>query len=252
MVTRLNPVAIRPVIEERKVKWLGTVGDYDYGTHDGIEYVVDRQSTDDPGRYNRQPGEVMISKAVREMVGGSPFDHHELHRALPVEPGTFADLSAKEAARKASLAQKPKPRPLDALAVHPLLRRQAASLLRTAPVSDNFFIEALSERPSGVVLPAHEQVSGSEAIVAVLRDKGVELRLSADKSAIVPVADSGRQSDSVRGLIEQAAPLLVAYLRGQPLRCQLRHSEKQPPEAESLLVGGAAACSAHLAGELAP
>lgn len=249
MIARLTHKDIRPTIPEKEVHWLGRVGSHDYAEHRGIEYAVTIHPVD-PQAYAREPGEAMIVRHVRDLFDGSPVEHNEHYRATVAPSGTYAALVAQEAARKANAARKDIPRPLDALAAHPLMARRMPELLRIAPEADPLFAE-LSERTRGVILPGQERRRGPAAIVEALRGKGVELRLTADKSAIIPIAPNGRALESVRELIEQAAPLITAYLRGEPLRCQLRHSEKQPPEAESLLVGGAAACGAHLAGELA-
>lgn len=240
---------IRPAIPEKEVKWLGRTGGFDYAEHRGIEYAVSIGPVD-PQVYSRQSGEAVVTKRRIELVDGSKAEHSDNHRALIVPSGTYAALAAKEAAVKAKAVRTTIPRPLDALAVHPLLQRRQAGMLRVRNETE-FSIGGLSEAPRGIMLAGQEQQRGPRAIVDVLRAKGVELRLTSDKGAIVPIAAGGRMSDSIRELIGQAALLLLAHLRGQPLRCQLRHSEKQPPEAESLLVGGAAACAAHLAGELA-
>jgi hypothetical protein len=250
MIARLNPADVRPNIEEHKVRWLGRIGGFDYAEHHGIEYVVTINPVD-PRSYSRQPGEVVIVKRVRELFEGTAMEHDNQHRATIVPSGTYADLAAKAAAAKARAVRKAVPRPLDALAVHSLMRRSPATVLRLREETD-LSIAGIGGATRGIVIPEREQQRGPQAIIEVLRQKGVEVRLSADKSAIVPLTADGRTRDIVRELIEAAQPLLLAHLRGQPLRCQLRHSEKQPPEAESLLVGGAAACAAHLAGELAP
>lgn len=248
-ITRLTPADVRPTIEEKQVRWLGRVAGFDYAEHKGVEYAVTINPVD-PRAYSRQPGEVTINKRVREVFEGTNLERNNSHRGTIVASGTYAALVAKQAAAKARADRKATPRLLDALAVHPLLRRQAAEYLRVRPETE-MSIAGIEGATRGIVIPAHEQKRGPEAILAVLRQKGTELRLSADQSAIVPVAEMG-QGDGVRELIERSTPLLLAHLRGQPLRCQLKHSEKQPPEAMSLLVGGAAACEQHLNGELAP
>jgi hypothetical protein len=106
----------------------------------------------------------------------------------------------------------------------------------------------LSKTQTAIRLPGREQRRGVQAILDVLQAKGVELRLT-ESGAMYAIR--ARITSDVRSLIEDARPLLLAHLRAQPLRCELRHQE-QAPEAVTLLVGGAAVCEVHLSGELEP
>lgn len=250
-LARLSSREIRPTVDEKKIHWLGRAAGFDYAEYQGTEYAVTINSVD-PQAFAREPGELMVTKRVRELFDGTPTERDTYRRATIVPSGTYSALAAREAAARAYASRKAVPKPVDLLATHALLRRKQAEMLRIAPESDApELLGQFSERVRGIMLPARETVRGPAAILHLLAAKGVTVALSPDRQAIVPVAEKGLP-DPVRSLIGEAAPLLLAHLRGQPLRCQLKHSEKQPPEAESLLVGGAAACAGHLAGELAP
>jgi hypothetical protein len=256
----------RPVVPEAKVKWLGSVGGMDYAEHAGHEYAVDPHATPDIGAYSKQPGELLIGKRVTELIDGSRFEHNNHHRALPVGSGTYAALVAKDAARMARREAKPEPHPLDALGTHALLTRRADSIVPVADTSRtdrledaalsyapdeapaDLLVSLRSKAPSAIHLPGRERRQGVAAILDLLRAKGVSLALT---DAGTMYALGTRLTSDVRSLIELAAPLLHAHLRGQPLTCELKHKE-QAPEAVSLLVGGAAACAQHLAGEIEP
>jgi len=247
-LARLTPRQVRPTVDEKKVHWLGRAGGFDYAEYHGTEYAVTLSSID-PQAFAREPGELMVTKRVRELFDGTPTERDTYRRATIVPSGTYDALAAKEAAAKAIASRRAVPKPIALLASHALLRRKQAEMLRIAPEPDApELLGQFSERVRGIMLPAREPVRGPAAILDLLAAKGVTVSLSADQQAIVPLAAKGLP-DTVRSLIAEAAPLLVAHLRGEPLRCQLKHSEKQPPEAEDLLVGGAAACAAHLAGD---
>jgi len=248
-LARLSPREIRPSVDEKKLHWLGRAAGFDYAEYQGTEYAVTVSSVD-PQAFAREPGELMVTKRVRELFDGTPTERDTYRRATIAPSGTYAALAAKEAAAKAYAGRKAVPKPVDLLASHALLRRKQAEMLRVAPEADApELFGQLSERVRGIMLPAREPVRGPGAILTLLAAKGVTVSLSADGQAIVPLAAKGLP-DTVRSLIAEAAPLLVAHLRGEPLRCQLTH-QGTPPEAESLLVGGAGACAAHLSGELA-
>jgi hypothetical protein len=245
----ITPTTNRPIIPQSKLKWLGSVGDWDYAEYDGTEYCVDRGVILDPGAFSMQQGEIFIGKKVVESIDGSRFEHNNHHRALPVSSGTYATLAARQAERAARLEVKPKPRPLDALATHPFLARRADAQLPIAEPPRNVVAVALSKAPSAIMLPGRSQKRGVQAILAVLQDRGITLHLS---PAGTMYAIGVRITTPARSLIEDSRPLLTAHLQGQPLRCELKHSDKQAPEAASLLVGGAAVCEEHLDGEVAP
>lgn len=250
-LARLSPREIRPTVDEKKLHWLGRAAGFDYAEYQGTEYAVTINAVD-PQAFAREPGEMVVTKRVRELFDGTPTERDTYRRATIVPSGTYAALAAREAAARAYASRKAVPKPVDLLASHALLRRKQAEMLRVAPEADApELFGQLSERVRGIMLPAREPVRGPGAILTLLAAKGVTVALSADGQAIVPSAAKGLP-DTVRSLIGEAAPLLLAHLRGEPLRCQLRHSEKQPPEAETLAVGGAALCAEHAAGELAP
>ena len=54
-------------------------------------------------------------------------------------------------------------------------------------------------------------------------------------------------------VIEVAERLIVGWLTGQPVPCELAHRGKDtPPEAITIVVVDLAACEAHAAGTVAP
>lgn len=168
------------------------------------------------------------------MLDGRSYEHHAHHRALPAFAGTYAALAAKEAARQAKRKRKAAPRPVDALELHPLLARRAGGLLQVAEAASSPITMALSKGTRAIVMPPHEQKRGVAAIVGVLRAKGVELKLTESGTTY---ALGSRVTVDVHRLIEPASPLLHAHLQGSALRCELKRSEKQAPEAATLLVG---------------
>lgn len=112
-------------------------------------------------------------------------------------------------------------------------------------------VPRLAAAGAPMIQPAQGPIRGPASIVDVLARRNVHLALSADKQCIVVSASGGNLDLDSRQLIEQAAPLLVAHLKGDPLQCNARpHPGKGgPPPAVTLLVGGCPACAECLAGD---
>lgn len=237
-----DPNLVRATVPEGKLEWLGRGPDgNDYAIHNRREYLVEPGSSY-PEDYSRLEGEILVMRVAHEMIDGSRLEHHRTHRGIPVPAGTFAAMVARVADRKAKLEAKPKPRPLDGLADHPFLARRPDGILPIAEPPAGYFAALLSKTPTAIRLPGRERRQGVAAILAVLQERGITLHLS---PAGTMYALGARITTPARSLIEQAAPLLHAHLRGQPLRCEFQHPE-QAPEAVTLLVGGAAVCDQHL------
>jgi hypothetical protein len=243
MIGNVTTSSSPPIIPEAKIeKVLGVLGGHLYILHRSVEYAVDVAASE-PGLFSHIDGEIRISRKRFAEDNGRRLEIGSVqHRGVPVVSGSYAALAAKEAERKAKQERKVKPRPLDALAIHPLLARRADGILPIAEPPAGMLAAALSKRQTAIMLPGREQRRGVQAILDVLRAKGVDLRLT---DAGTMYALGARVTTDVRSLIEQAAPLLLAHLRGHPMRCEFGHPE-QAPEAVSLLVGGAAACEQHL------
>lgn len=138
-------------------------------------------------------------------------------RPLRAHPrGTFAALSTR-----GLKAPKPAPaaRPIDALANDLLLNHTSTH-------------HAV----------ASYRVRGAQAIVDRLARKGVTLRLSIDRAHLIASAPGGRSIPATAQLIEATRPLLLAHLRGEPLRCVVTAHGKDVPEATTLTTGGAPWC----------
>jgi hypothetical protein len=273
MIGNLTTSSSPPIVPEAKIeKVLGVIAERVYILHRGVEYAVD-MSASEPGTFAYIEGEIRISRKRFADDNGRRLEiGSAMHRGVPVVSGSHAAQLAKQAEQTARREVKPKPRPLDALATHPFLARRADGILPIADAalvrSDNLLDAALARAPdkesaallsaqglahraaspTAIMLPGREPRQGVAAILDVLQERGITLHLS---PAGTMYALGTRITTPARSLIEQAAPLLHAHLRGQPLRCEFGHPE-QAPEAVTLLVGGAAACEQHLSGEIEP
>lgn len=241
--TRRDASALQRTILERKLQWLGRAAGAEYAEIDGREYLVDGQRIGDPASLVEQAGQLFVGfpEIATDDDGHSMTVGSYLRRALPVPPGTYARLAAKDEARKAKRTRPA--RPLDALASHPLLARRPETFMRLAEGPTNLVAAALSTAPRAVVVPGSELKRGVAAILEAFRSRGVELALT---PAGTMYASGSRLTVDVQRLIEQAGPLLHAHLQGVPLECDFAHHDGQAPEAVSLLVGGAACCAEHL------
>jgi hypothetical protein len=146
----------------------------------------------------------------------------------------------------------PKVRPVNALTGDLSVKRhKAAPATRIALPAVALAHGIMADGPGkkfDVEITARPQ--GAEAILAYLRSKGVALTLASDKAHIIPSTAGGRLMVDHRALIETAGPLLVAYLNGTPLQCQVAwaHPKGADLTATVVLVGGAVACAACAAG----
>jgi hypothetical protein len=241
--TRLDYKIVQSTIPEGKLKWLGRPpGDYEYATYGGAEYAVDRNSTADLTGYNRRPGEIIVLRVERELIDGSAFEHHRMHRAWPVESGTYAALAAK--ARKPA-AEKPL-RAWDALATLSVMQRRDPERFASTPAASDVNVGALKAQ-LGITHERIIEVGGNEpperspaAIIEHLASRGVELKLS--RGRLVARSRNPMRFDD-RELIEKAEELIVGVLRGQPVIC----STCAEP-AVSIVFPHAPMCAEHLKG----
>ena len=160
--------------------------------------------------------------------GERSFRAYRLHA-----PGTFA---TPEPVRKPRPVQPA--RVVDALDLAPSLAGRPERVMLPPGISP--------VAPSAIVPPKPAR-RGPESILRVLRSKGIECHLAAT-GELYATAHGGKAMASHRQLIEDARPLLTAYLAGAPLRCALAH-KGEPPEAVTLAVGGAPICADHLDGK---
>ncbi len=132
------------------------------------------------------------------------------------DSGTFARLSAPVPAMPGA---KPS-RPVDALGGQMLLDRQMSYGIGSEPYS----------------------IRGAANIIDRLAVKmGATVTLDTTRTALV-VSGPGGQAPGVAVLIDAARPLLVAYLRGEPVTCTVTKHET-PAQAVTVVTGGALACA---------
>ena len=87
------------------------------------------------------------------------------------------------------------------------------------------------------------------AILSRIEATGAEL--SVHGGQLLVAAPGGRSRADVSATIERLERLLVGWLAGQLVRCELTRNGKHPaPPAQSSLIGGLAACEAHSSGEM--
>lgn len=130
-----------------------------------------------------------------------------------------------------------------------------ASLMHIAPIRDlpddpraiepyvgNDRIPVASQSAT-VVKPFRPAPRGAAAILDSLAKRGIRLIATGDGNVAV-TAEAGRLDVPTREAINAALPLLRAHVHGTPLRCALpNHVGAEPPEAVTIVLGGAAACA---------
>lgn len=164
-------------------------------------------------------------------------------------PGTFAGLDRVFVRRAPTLPKAH--RPVDLLGLAWLAERQPERIF--APVTGGAGGEAAvlgaALRKGGVrpdIRPAQPPARGAEAILERLRGAKAEVRLSASGDRLVVTASDGRPQAGVVELVNMAERLLIGYLRGAPVPCEVTN-HKTPVPAVTIVLGGAAACADCLA-----
>lgn len=89
-------------------------------------------------------------------------------------------------------------------------------------------------------------VRGVASILKVLRRAGVDFVLSTDGRYAIPRTPGGGLDPGLRQVVDRAAPLVAAHLRGEPLSCVMPGHEDAAPEAVTIAEGGAPVCGEHV------
>lgn len=203
------------------------------------EYIVDALTSDTPDAWAEHDGALIVTvpHTITDPANGREHEMgHRYRHAVPVPVGTFASAS-----KRRGMQVKPN-RPVDALDLEPL----RGTPPYVAPAAGSAAAAAL--RPVGGYSTGSARSRGPAAILERLSSKGIDVRLY-DGRLLVQTR-GGHLADDYARVIERAEGLLIAYLSGQPARCELHHDEG--PEAVTVLLGGLFACEAHASSELEP
>lgn len=92
------------------------------------------------------------------------------------------------------------------------------------------------------VRSAVEPAKGPAGILGDLAGAGINVALAADREHLAVSTQGGILLPDLTGVVDTFDRLLVAYLRGAPLACEV-NEHKRPVEAVTVIVGGAAACA---------
>jgi hypothetical protein len=153
------------------------------------------------------------------------------------DEGTYADLSSAPVR-----APRPKPahRPVDAIGGAALAARKPERIIG-AGVSTSLLGPAVRRGDLDYIDRGEPPAIGPAALIARLAKAGATVTLDATSEHLVVTSSGGRPGPGVRELVTAAGPLLVAYLRGEPMTCTVsRH--KPPAEAVTIALGGAPWC----------
>lgn len=239
-VKRLVTSEIVPVAQ---VTPLGTARGQDYVEIADREYLLERNAMRDRGDVSEREGQVFVSipEIATDDRGKSMAVGALYRRALPVPTGTYATAIEQAADRKAA---KPS-RPADALDLPALAPK--LSWIAPQPAVENSdrtpFIGLAATVPGlkGGLAPGRRAIRG-RAILDRLAEKGITLRTHAGR--LLVGAPNGRLTTDLRDVVDKAERLLIGFVSGHPLSCELPHTGAAP-EAWTILVGGLAACEEH-------
>jgi hypothetical protein len=242
--TTRSPDALKGIVEESSIRWLGSHQDDRYGVHKGREYVFSTSAYEDPGDPGRRPGVLVVRGRRQHVFDGSTVESSSYLRGREVPLGTYEAILAAEAKQRAKQERARRPLPVDTLAGGPFAGR--GDMIVPTPARASVILGAAVPVNVGGFAPGRRSARGPAAMLRRLQAKGIELNL---KNGHLEVrAPGGRLSLVEREAIRAAMPLLAAHLAGAPLRCELPH-DGEPPEAETIVAVDIPACAAHLAGK---
>lgn len=243
------------VLDATGMTVLGVVGRerYPYVSLGDAEYRV----TGDVGQYQLADtppnGQVWLRTRITRRVDGRPVSEYQVLRTVPVEPGTFATMKARQEKREARIASEKerasRPHIWDALSGLHALAPKPISVLPVGPelsaVAANPGLGLLQKRKPAVVRPASGPVVGPRAILEALASRGVILTPVSGRLLVT----AKHVSHEDRQVIEAAAPLLLGVLT-EPVLCALCALENRGKarEAITIAVVDVPVCGDHLNG----
>lgn len=212
------------------------------GVYRGRAWFTCRYGEAETGRTFTDADVLPDTILTMELVAGERV--HVSYRVH--EPGTFERLST---AVHQGPRPKPAHRPVDALGALFLSNRQAEIIVPPTAGPDRGLPALMPAGADGPhIRPGKPPVRGAEALLARLASKGATVTLSADGTSMVVTSSGGRPRPGVSELVQVAGPLILAYLRdGKAPDCTVSaHKVAQP--ASTVVLGGALACAACMAG----
>lgn len=132
---------------------------------------------------------------------------------------------------------KPAPRPVDRLGSVFLAERIPERIFASAARRAESLTGTSPSAP--VIKSAAPPARGAEAVIARLARNGATVALSVDRAQLVVSCVGGSPGPGVVELVEAAGPLMLAYLQGSPLQCDVT---KHTAEATTFALGGAPWC----------
>lgn len=210
----------------------------EYVEHNGREYLMTASTVDAPDDLAAGSDDIVVSVPKVATDGGRTMTvgaQYRLGQSVPA--GTWDEVRGKEQRRHTPASS----RPIDALDGIPALARRQPLIAGGSSGS----VAPIALRAHGSMDPGRGPIRG-RAILELLQSRGI--RLSAVNGRLLVTAPRGH-AGGTREILDAAAPLLLGYVTGHPLPCELRHDGK-PPEAVTLAVGGLAICEQHRTGEL--
>ena len=234
----------RETLDVRDLTVLGTLGRSSFArTKDGRELKLKGPAM--PHTLEQMPDDaIIVRQSVRAADSRVRIDKYV---ATVEEPGTFARL----AKRKSYTPRQRPPSPIDR--DHELregLPRQPVLLGKDGDSDGDIIKGAMSRVPSLVLTDGRPPLRSVADEITFLQRSGVTLALSADGAYLLATSPKGL-SALVRGMLGIRAPLYVAHLKGEPVRCAWPHPQGGAPEAVTIAVGNSPVCADHLAGTAA-
>lgn len=211
--------AVTKPVPWSNVKLLGVTPAGEHIETGGREYILQPGRTDAQDGYAAGPGRIIVSVPRFETDNGRRLEVGKFYRlGIEVPLGTWRSTPTIK-------PEKAPPAPVDILAIEKLYQARRETVVGTPATA--------------ALVEGKPAVRGPAAIIERLAAKGITLELHAGR--LLVKAPRGRATTDDLTAIRTAERLLVAYLEGTPLRCELPH-DGAAPEAETIVALDIAAC----------
>lgn len=251
--TRKSPGKLAP----DDVEYLGEHGGWSWARWDGHEYTMDpvaMASVDIASPI--RPDEIRIHSPRERVNFGTVETWTAQIRGRRAPAGAYEAAIARDL-EPAKLGPKPH-RPVDLVRRLPALRGRPDTVLNGPERRDSKEMMRDITRvthgvtpagpTTGAYLAATPAATGPAAIVERLASKGAQLSITPGGRLLV-TTPGGHLSDDLLGVVMRCERLLVGFLTGVAIRCELEHPKGKAPEAVTVLAVDVMACAEHAVGQ---
>lgn len=199
----------RKIVPLAQVEQLGEHRKKGYVRWKGREYRLDGLDND---VSSRRPDDIVLTKSIQTMIDGYEHNRDMRIRAVRVPAGTYEALLAEDAAKRAKVAAKERPRPVSVLDIPPA-GHYRRTRLRTV-----------------------------DEVLAAAEGAGAILRVVDTAAGPALYVELPRGWSSLGEALERVKRLVIGRLTGKPVPCELCGPKVAAHPAVTIVTFDVAAC----------